>query len=303
MDSPILMASITKLFTTTCILVLLEQKKMKLDTKISTYFDHEVLDGLHVYQGYDYSQQLTIADLLFQTSGLPDVFEEGSNGLKNRTQVEDFSINFSELVAMNKKLRPHFSPNDKKRAYYSDINFDLLGEIIERVSGFSLAGAYKEYITEPLGLMNTFLPLNNNECIPKVYYKKKLIHRPKFIVSCRASGGCVITSAELMTFIQAFFSGKLFDRTIFEKLSNYKKLQFSMGPIYYGGGYMQIPLNGIYTLFQGKGELLGHSGTTGSFAFYYPLQDLYFVGNLNQLAVPSLPIKLLMQLAMKAKMQ
>lgn len=38
---------------------------------------------------------------------------------------------------------------------------------------------------------------------------------------------------------------------------------------YYGSGYMQSPLGGARTLLKGKGELLGHSGATGSFAFYY----------------------------------
>ncbi|MNC81472.1 hypothetical protein D3C75_1346170 [compost metagenome] len=64
---------------------------------------------------------------------------------------------------------------------------------------------------------------------------------------------------------------------------------------------MQIPLRSANTLFMGKGELLGHSGTTGSFAFYYPLKDLYMVGDLNQMAHPSYPIRLVMKLAMGFK--
>lgn len=69
----------------------------------------------------------------------------------------------------------------------------------------------------------------------------------------------------------------------------------------YGGGFMQIPLNTPMTLFTGKGELLGHSGSTGSFAFYYPYKEFFFVGDLNQLANPALPIYLLMNLAMRMK--
>lgn len=61
---------------------------------------------------------------------------------------------------------------------------------------------------------------------------------------------------------------------------------------------MQIPLDGITTLFMGKGELLGHSGSTGSFAFYYPDKDLFIVGDLNQMDNPALQIRLAMQLAM-----
>lgn len=64
---------------------------------------------------------------------------------------------------------------------------------------------------------------------------------------------------------------------------------------------MQIPLNTIMTLYMGKGDLLGHSGSTGSFAFYYPHKDLYFVGDTNQMAKPGLPIRLVMKIAMSVK--
>jgi hypothetical protein len=104
-----------------------------------------------------------------------------------------------------------------------------------------------------------------------------------------------------MIFIKAFFGGKLFNKSIFSCLSHYNKLQISMGPIYYGGGYMQIPLNGFVSFFMGKGELIGHSGSTGSFAFYYPSKELFFVGDVNQMADPSIPIRLSMQLAIAAK--
>lgn len=58
----------------------------------------------------------------------------------------------------------------------------------------------------------------------------------------------------------------------------------SMTPIKYGGGYMQVPLGGFSMLYRGTGELIGHSGSTGSYAFYSPQQDLFFVGDFNQLA-------------------
>ena len=104
-----------------------------------------------------------------------------------------------------------------------------------------------------------------------------------------------------MIFIKAFFGGDLFNKDIFQKLEEYNKLQTTMYPIEYGGGYMWISLNGLSTLFLGKGELVGHSGSTGSFAFYYPQKDLFFVGDVNQLANPALPIRLVMRLAISIK--
>ncbi len=63
-DSPMLMASITKLFTTACIFVLQEEGRLSLDDKIKNYLDDSVLNGLQVYRGKEYSFELTISDLL-----------------------------------------------------------------------------------------------------------------------------------------------------------------------------------------------------------------------------------------------
>lgn len=300
-DSPLLMASITKLFTTTCILALQERGKLSLDDKVTKYFDNTVLTGLHVYGGKEYSFDLTLSDLLYQISGLPDVFEEGKNSAKRRAIKEDFDITFDEMIVSVKKLKPHFIPRTKRKAYYADVNFDLLGEIIEKVLQLSLSEAYKQFIFDPLSLESTYLPINDDHYVPNIYYKNTAIHRPKITKSSRASGGCITTARELMIFIKAFFGGKLFNKEWFAKLQASNKLQVSMGPIYYGSGYMRIPLDGLITLFLGKGELLGHSGSTGSFAFYYPDKDMFMVGDLNQMGNPALPIRLTMKLAMVTK--
>lgn len=296
-DTLIQAASIGKLFTTTCILILQEQKKLSLDNRVVDFFDKNIFNGLHKYKGVDYSHQLTISDLLFQTSGFPDYEAEG--GIIKRAIKEDFQISTAELIEITKKLKPRFAPLGKK-AFYSDLNFQLLGEIIEKITQNPLEDVFRDYIFNPLDLNNTYVPVND-DFVPNVFYKNISLHRPKLIMSLRGGGNTVTTSRELMKFLKAFFNGYFFPQTIFEKLSNYRKLQITMGPICYGGGYMQIPLNSIMTLFLGKGELLGHSGSTGSFAFYYPYKDLFFVGDTNQMAKPGLPIRLIMRLAMSVK--
>ena len=57
-DTPLLMASITKLFTTTCILILREQGKLSLDDEIAKYIEEDTLSNLHVYKGQEYSKDL-----------------------------------------------------------------------------------------------------------------------------------------------------------------------------------------------------------------------------------------------------
>ncbi|WP_062050624.1 serine hydrolase [Bacillus sp. JCM 19034] len=76
-ETLLLLASITKLFTTTCIFALEEKGKLSLDDKIVNYFDQHLINKLHVYKGVDYSAELTISHLMCQTSGLPDVLRRG----------------------------------------------------------------------------------------------------------------------------------------------------------------------------------------------------------------------------------
>ena len=298
--SPFFMASISKLLTTACILILQEQKKLSLNNLLGDYFEHSFLDGLHIFKGNEYSHKLTISDLLFQTSGLPDWYEEG--GARKLVVKQDFYISLEDKMEKMRKLGPRFAPASTSKAYYSDINFDLLGEIIEKVTQTPLNEVYQNMIFKPLGMENTYLPISEESVFPDVYYKGRLLYRPKMILSGPASGACISTAQELMRFLKAFFGGGLFPKSIFETtLSKYKKLQWTMGPICYGGGYMQIPLGGIGTLFMGEGELLGHSGSTACAAFYYPRKDLYFVYDFNQMASPGLPIRFAMKLAMKIK--
>lgn len=300
-DSPLLMASITKLFTTTCIFILRDQGKLSLDDEVSKYFTEDTLNNLHRYKGNDYSMKLTLANLLFQTSGLPDIFEEGSKNAKKRAINKDKQRHFDEIITMTKQLKAHFAPNTRKKAHYSDVNFDLLGKIVETVTDSALEDVYRQLIFDPLELKNTYLPISEYDFTPTIYYKNTALYRPKTIISSRASGGGISTACELMIFLKAFFRGKLFHKAVFDELKKSNKLQASMYPIHYSAGFMRIPLNGFATLFMGRGEVIGHSGSTGSFAFYYPMKDLFFIGDVNQVANPALPVRLVMRLAMSMK--
>lgn len=296
-DTPMIMASITKMFTTACVLKICENKQLTLDDKIALYFTEEQLKGLHIYKGHEYSFDLTIADLLFQTSGLPDSFEAGNTA---SVLQEDKYTTLTDSLAETKEQTPHFAPNTGNKAYYANINFDLLGEILVKVTGKSLAEIYDQIIFTPLEMTHTYLVVAENDFVPHTYYGKQKLERSKTIASSGAAGGCISTPRDLMVFSKGFWNGSLFHKAVLEQLAIYKSVQANKGPICYGGGYMQISLGGLTTLFMGKGELLGHSGSTGSFMFYYPEKDLHFVGDLTQFKNPALPIRLVIKLAMTA---
>lgn len=298
LDTPMLMASTTKLFTTTCILALAEEGKLSLQDKISKYLDSDLLKGLHVYKGHEYSLALTVEHLLFQTSGLPDYYLDQKEDLFKRVKQEDFSFNFKEEVSWIREMKPRFAPGTKDKAYYSDINFDLLGRIIEKANRSTLQEAYEKYIFTPLNLKNTYLANKTSDFVPHTYYKEERIERSEFIRSCYASGGGITTARELMIFLKAFWEGKLFGKEVFKQLQGHKHLQMSFYPIHYSGGYMNIEVG--YP-FGKKDTLVGHSGSTGAFAFYCPEKDLFFVGDIPQIDSPSTCIRFVMRAVMAVK--
>lgn len=298
-NTPILTASVTKLFTTACIFMLQEQGKLMLDDKLAKYLSEDIMRQLHIYKGQDFSNTITLAHLLFQRSGLRDAIEEGGRESKKRALYEDKQTSFDDMLNKTKQITPYFAPGSGGRAHYTNINFDLLGKVIEKITNLPLDTAYRQMIFEPLELKNTYLAKDANDFIPNVYYKDVSLHLPNAISSIGASGGCVSTADDLMLFIKAFFGGKLFSQAFFDELANDNRLQASMYPIRYGAGFMKISLGGLSTLFMGKGQLIGHAGSTGSFAFYYPEKEMFFVGDVNQAASPAIPVQLVMKLAMK----
>ena len=57
-DSPIVAASITKMFTAACIFTLIQQGYMTLNDSLLDFYEPAYLMGLHVYKGKDYSREL-----------------------------------------------------------------------------------------------------------------------------------------------------------------------------------------------------------------------------------------------------
>lgn len=110
-DTPFLLGSVSKSFTAVCIMQLVEQKKIDLGANISTYLP-DATDG----------EKITVSQLLNHTSGLGEYQTLGNYKIINEQGVH----------------------------IYANVNYSLLGEIIEAVSGQS----YNEYITE-----NVFYPL------------------------------------------------------------------------------------------------------------------------------------------------
>ncbi|MCA9891287.1 MAG: beta-lactamase family protein, partial [Anaerolineae bacterium] len=74
-DSPYFIASVSKTYTVAVLMQLVDEGRLDLDAPITDYLSPDMLAGIHVYQGTDYSHQLKIYQLIHQTSGLADYFE------------------------------------------------------------------------------------------------------------------------------------------------------------------------------------------------------------------------------------
>ena len=82
-DTPIYIASITKLYTATAIMRLYEKGVLSLDDPMSRYLPEDLIQGIHVYKGKDYSHEITIKELLSHTSGIADYYTEKPKKGKN----------------------------------------------------------------------------------------------------------------------------------------------------------------------------------------------------------------------------
>jgi len=130
--------SVTKLFTGTAVMQLVEQGKLDLDADINTYLDFRIPDT--------YPQPITLKHLLTHTSG----FENGHFEIL-ASDADDLVPAREWLVShMPARVRP---PGDC--AGYSNYNTMLAGYIVARVSGQPYDQYIQENILNPLGMVHT----------------------------------------------------------------------------------------------------------------------------------------------------
>jgi len=139
-------ASLTKVVATTpSIWLLIECGKIELDAPVSRYIPE--------FHG-GWRDEITIRHLLTHTSGLrPD--------LDLSTPWSGYDTAIRMAIAEEPRQRPGYTFR------YSDINFELLGEIVKRVSGDDLDVFAKREIFEPLGMVDSgFRPADKKRIAP-----------------------------------------------------------------------------------------------------------------------------------------
>ena len=146
-------ASVSKEFTAYCILLLEKQGKLSFNDEV-----HKFLPQLPVYPG-----SIFISDLLHHTSGLRDYIELLALGGWGSEDIMTLD-NVLEVVYRQKGL--NFLPHIKY--HYSNTNYLLLGEIVKKITGQSLAQYAKENIFEPLHMNKTTFNESFRNTVPNL---------------------------------------------------------------------------------------------------------------------------------------
>lgn len=291
-DQPFHFASIGKTVTSALVSILYEKEYIDFEDKISKFLDDTVLAGLHIYKGIDYSKDIRIRHLLNHTSGLSDHYlDKNSKGVCLHDQMLSDPERFwtpSETINWTKhQLKPKFKPDNG--FHYSDTNYELLGLIIEKVTGKKLSQCLHEYIFEPLEMQHTYQifysepKVKSNYPIVDLYYKGVNLSKAKSISMSCAGGGIVSTTEDMLKFHKAIVENLMISKQTFGKMQNYVK----MGPsIYYGYGLM----NFRFMFMPQKYHIWGNSGSIGAFMYYNPSMDIYIIGSFHKVDYQVQPI-------------
>jgi CubicO group peptidase (beta-lactamase class C family) len=147
LDSIFCVASIAKCFVASAVVQLAEQGKIHLDTPLIQYLPYFKLDD-------DRCQQITIRQMLSHTSGMPDMDESEYDELVSHPEYDEGAPERYVRGLSSRKLAA--APGE--RFLYSNITYNVLGDLIAKISGQSFEACMKAHILLPAGMPNsTFL--------------------------------------------------------------------------------------------------------------------------------------------------
>src|SRR5262245_48347803 len=136
------MASITKPFVGTAIMQLVERGSVNLDAPVVKYLPYFRLAD----ERYD---QITVHQMVTHTSGMPDVDDYEWD----KPQYDDGALERYVRSLTDQKLV--FSPGE--RFQYSNMAYEVLGDVVAKVSGMSFEDYVQKNILEPLAMNDSTL--------------------------------------------------------------------------------------------------------------------------------------------------
>ncbi len=255
-------ASVTKQFTATAIMILYEKGKLNLDDNISKF-----IPELAFYKG------ITIRHLLNHTSGLPDymeLFEKVFDKSKIATNKDIITV----FAQMQPKVL--FAPNAKHE--YCNTGYALLATIIEKVSGYTYPDYLQKIIFKPLKMNNTFVykrrlapkKIDNyafgyvfSDSLKK-YSLPDDLNETKYVIlldGVVGDGGVNSTVNDLLKWDRALYTKKLLSKKGIEEMFKLTKLNDNT-QIKYGYGW-QIDNHAEF------GKIVYHGGGWPGYATFF----------------------------------
>jgi CubicO group peptidase (beta-lactamase class C family) len=241
--------SMSKSITTAAALTLYEARKLKLDDPVSKYIPSfanlkvATLDGLRPP-----ARPMTIRDLMLHTSGLtygsgPEALTNGWNRLKPMA-----SANLEEMAEKLSQIPLAYDPGTD---WIYSVSIDVLGRVIEVVSGESLDVFLRHTIFEPLDMADTafsvppeklsrfaanYTRTNNSLRVIDAPAESKFAKKVTFF---SGGGGLVGTARDYMRFLMMIENGGKLDshrilRASTIKLMASNQLPAKAFPIYFG---------------------------------------------------------------------
>ncbi|HEU0210447.1 MAG TPA: serine hydrolase domain-containing protein [Candidatus Udaeobacter sp.] len=243
--------SISKLFTATAVMQLVEQGKLDLDRDVNDYLDFAVPKT--------YSQPVTLRQLLTHTAG----FEET---LKNLFVVDETDMKPLRTYLVNQMPARIFPPG--KVPSYSNYGFTLAGYIVERVSGEKFERYVENHILKPLRMTNsTFdqpLPPRLAPQMSKAYLNTSKKPCDFELVQAAPAGALSTTAADMTRFMLAFLQDGSVDGVAILKPETVRQMEsrrFELDPMICGMGitFMEYRMDPVRAIGHGGDTVYFHS--------------------------------------------
>ncbi|WP_039628639.1 serine hydrolase domain-containing protein [Streptomyces sp. 769] len=227
----------TKSFTAAVVMQLVDEGKVSLDAPIEKYLPG-VVDG----NGYD-GNTITVRQLLQHTSGIP------TNTTTAPEANPDGTFTLAALVRDGLKHPPASAPGAEW--HYSNTNYEILGLLIEKVTGSPVAQVITSRIIQPLNLTQTTFPAAGNRAVaePAVHGYNGVRIGPFFFWTdvltafepsiYSTAGAMISTEQDISTFYQALIGGRVVSPASLAEMKKARDIAPGLG---YGLGLIKHPL-------------------------------------------------------------
>jgi len=212
------LGSITKQFTAAAILQLEEQGKLSVNDPISKYFVESPAAW----------KDITIHHLLTHTSGIPN-YTDFPGFMANETRKP---LTVPLLIGLFESKPLDFEPGAKWK--YSNSAYELLGYVIEKLSGVSYEDYLKQHIFDPLEMRSTgydhAAPVIRNRASGYAVKNGQFENAPFLDMSIPYSAGALYSTVDdLYRWDRALYTEKVLGRKAIEKMYTPFKNNYAYG--------------------------------------------------------------------------